>query len=361
MKQLAELMTLTEIEKVAESTLPHHVATMLAGGFNDENTYNRTKQVLDEIALRPRRLSGVSDVDCSTSVLGTPVSVPVLPSPAAPHFACHPDAELAVTRAASRNGTIQIVPHMGYWSYTDNAQTTETPLWAQAFFHRDREQMRELLNELERNSYEALVLTVDTPSLNGRREQELRLPATEPGQETSVEVSNALEKVFERLTAANDASQSWEYVDWVCSHTSLPIVLKGILRADMAEKAYEHGARGIIVSSHGSRLFDGQAASIEVLPEIVDAVAGRMETYVDGGIRTGSDIAKVLALGAQAVLIGRPVFYGLAAGGEEGVSRTLDILKSELQCVQRIIGRASVEDISYDDIKLLRRAVMHTQ
>ena len=361
MTQLDALETLADIQRAAEDALPDHVVTMLAGGFNDEITYLRTQQVLEAISLRPRRLAGLSTTNCSTTVLGTPTSLPVLPAPAAPHFACHSDAELAVTPAVARSETVQIVPHMGYWSFTDCAQATTGPLWAQAFFLTDRGRMRELISEIEAcDRYKALVLTVDSPSMNGRREQELRLPTVgvDTSDKSAVDVSNVLEKVYERM-AGTDIGQSWEYIDWIRSTTSLPLVLKGILRADMAEESFKRGAQAIVVSSHGSRLFDGHLASVEALSEIYESVVGRMEIYYDGGIRTGSDIVKVIALGARAVLIGRPIFYGLATGGEDGVHRTLELLRAEVSTALRAIGRASVADVSRDDVRLLRQAPTH--
>jgi len=356
MTALSDLTTLADIQRVAEESLPNHVRTMLAGGFNDETTFTRTERALKSIVLRPRRLPGTPTVDCSTTLLGTSMSMPVLPAPAAPHFACHPDAEVAVTRGATRSGLIPLVPQMGHWSYADSAAATSSPLWAQAFFLTDRGQMRDLLQELEDGGrFKALVMTVDSPSMNGRREQELRLPTVgvDLSDQAAVDVSNVLENVYERMSGT-DIGQSWEYLDWIRSTTSLPLVLKGVLRADVAATAVDHGIDGIVVSSHGSRLFDGQVTSTDVLAEIADAVGDRLEILYDGGIRTGADVVKVLALGARAVLIGRPIFWGLAAGGEDAIHRTFEILREELSDALRMIGRSSVSEVSRDDVRILR-------
>jgi 4-hydroxymandelate oxidase len=297
---------------------------------------------MDALALRPRRFSGVSAVDCSTTVLGTPVAAPVLPSAAAPHASCHPEAELAVTRAAGRFGTVQVVPHVGHFSYAECAAVRTGPIWAQCFLLKDRGAMADMVAGLEESGYGAIVLTVDQPTFHGYREQG-------PHEGLVVDLLAAQDPTI----AATDPALRWQDIEWLRERTRLPLVLKGVLRADMAEQAVRHGAAGITVSAHGARVFDGQVTSIEALPEIARQVDGRLEIFFDGGIRTGSDIFKVLALGARAVLIGRPVFYGLGAGGETGVLRTFEVLRDELTAAMRAAGRGSVTQIEQDDIAIL--------
>jgi 4-hydroxymandelate oxidase len=334
--------SLLDIQLAAERVLPADVVELLDGGFNDDVTFNRTQRLLGALALRPRRFTDVSDVDCSTTVLGTKVAAPVMPSAAAPHTSCHPEGELAVTRAAGRFGTIQVVPHVGHFSYAECAAVRTGPIWAQCFLLKDRQAMADLVQGLEDSGFEAIVLTVDQPTFHGYREQG-------PHEGLVVDLLAAQDPIIQ----ATDPSQSWKDIEWLREHTSLPIVLKGILRADMAEQAVLRGASGIVVSSHGARVFDGQVTSIEALPEIARQVAGRLDIFFDGGIRTGSDIFKVLALGAKAVLLGRPIFYGLGADGEAGVGRTLEVLRDELATAMRAVGRASVAEIRREDVALL--------
>lgn len=334
--------SLRDIQLAAEQVLPADVIELLDGGFNDDVTFRRTKRLMDALALRPRRFADVSDVDCSTTVLGIRIAAPVMPSAAAPHASCHPEAELAVTRAAGSFGTVQVVPHVGHFSYAECAAVRTGPIWAQCFLLKDRRAMANLVQELEDSGFEAIVLTVDQPTFHGYREQG-------PHEGLVVDLLAAQDPTIQ----ATDPSQSWQDIEWLRERTRLPLVLKGILRADMAEQAVHRGAAGIVVSAHGARVFDGHVTSIEALPEIARQVDGRLDIFFDGGIRTGSDIFKALALGAQAVLIGRPVFYGLGAGGEAGVRRTLEVLRDELIAAMCAVGRTSVAQISRQDIAVL--------
>jgi 4-hydroxymandelate oxidase len=246
-----------------------------------------------------------------------------------------------------------VVSTMASSSLEEVAQAATGPLWFQLYVYKEREVTREFVQRAEASGYQALVLTVDTPRL-GRRERDARNRFTLPPGITvrNLEVAGRREAArwsdsssfFEYAHDLLDPSVTWEALDWLRSTTTLPIVLKGVLTADDAERAVETGMAGVIVSNHGGRQLDGAIATIDALPEIADRVAGRIPLLLDGGVRRGTDVLKALALGARAVLIGRPYLWGLAAGGESGVVRVLEILRGELELAMALAGCPTLED-----------------
>ncbi|HET6463952.1 MAG TPA: alpha-hydroxy acid oxidase, partial [Candidatus Krumholzibacteria bacterium] len=295
--------------------------------------------------------------DTTTSVLGEKVSMPVLIAPTAFHRLAHADGELATARAAGKAGTIMIVSTLSNTAVEDIAATATGPLWFQLYIYKDRDATRDLVARVEAAGCSAIVLTVDAPIL-GPRERDVRnrfaLPqglsvqnlvaagqGTVAGQESGSGLATYVSSFI-------DPSISWRDVEWLRSITRLPVIIKGIVRADDARRAVEAGASGIVVSNHGGRQLDALPATIDALPYVAVAVDNRAEVYVDGGIRRGLDVVKAMALGARAVLIGRPVLWGLAADGEHGVARVLDMLQREIDNTMGLCGCPRVESITAD-------------
>jgi isopentenyl diphosphate isomerase/L-lactate dehydrogenase-like FMN-dependent dehydrogenase len=311
------------------------------GGSEDETTLRANRAAFERIRLRPRVLVDVSTIDMRTTVMGTPVSMPVLIAPTAAHALAHPEGELATARGGGEAGTVMVASTTATRSITEIAQAASGPLWFQLYNHRNQSITQRLLQEAEASGYRAIVLTVDSPRL-GRRERELRHQFV-IGQRAHL--ANFTDESTIENAKARHTIDTWSTVDWVCAQTSLPVLLKGILTGEDTLLAIEHGISGIIVSNHGGRQLDGVLASIEALPEVVEAAAGRSEVYVDGGIRRGTDILKALALGARAVLVGRPVLWGLAVNGQEGVRSVLEMLRAELEIAMTLSGRPTLQSI----------------
>ena len=342
-----------DLEEIARARLPRSVYDYYAGGAEDEQTLHANRDAFRHVFLRPRALVGVSAVDPSTSVLGIPVSMPVLVAPTAYQRMAHPDGERATVRAAGAAGTLMVVSTIATCSLEEVAEAATGPLWFQLYMAPEREISRDLLRRAEAAGYRAICLTVDTPVL-GRRERDVRnrfslppglslrnfdgdravMPRTETGSGFAVAASRLI-----------DASITWDSVAWIRSETKLPVVVKGVIAAADVDLAVQAGVSGIVVSNHGGRQLDGCEPTLRALPHVVEAAAGRVEVLMDGGVRRGTDVLKALGLGARAVLVGRPVLWGLASGGEAGVRFTLEMLRSELVMAMGLSGCPSVAAI----------------
>jgi len=347
-------VNLNDIEALARDRLPQMVYDYYAGGANDELTVDENRRAWEAVRLRPRVLVDVSRVDCATTVLGRPVSMPLLTAPCGFNGLAHPEGERAVARAAAAAGVIQVVSTVATTSLEDVAAAAAGPRWFQLYCYRDREVTRALVQRAEAAGYEALCVTVDVPYL-GRREREVRngfhLPPgitiknLEPYAVAGMAVAERDSALARYVNALWDPSLDWRSIDWLRSITRLPVVLKGILAGDDARLAADHGAQAVIVSNHGGRQLDGSVCSAHALRDVVDAAGGRLEVLVDGGIRRGSHIVAALAMGARAVLIGRPYLWGLAMNGEDGVRQVLDGLRNELVLAMALCGRPTVAAI----------------
>ena len=346
MQEDLEILNLADFEARAKLVMPQNLFEMIDGGYNDEITFKRTQSAYDSIALRPRYLVDVSDVDLATTVLGRRIALPVLPAPAGQQAAAHPDGDLATCLAAGAAGTIMVLCHTAAFTIEEVAAVSTGPVWCQIFLLKDRGYMREYVQRAEGAGCAALCVTVDTPSLDMIKEQSLRnpRPAATPAPNL-VRTDASGNKVPMELRDSIDPSESWDDIDWLRSITSLPLVIKGILTPEDARLCLDHGAGAIIVSDHAARLFDGMITSIEALPGVVDAVEGRCDVLMDGGVRRGLDVIKALALGAKAVLVGRPILYALASGGEDGVRTVFDILRRELEFVMGMCGKPTIADL----------------
>jgi len=349
-------LNLAEIESAARERLTALAYEYYVGGANDEVTVRENRAAFERLALRYHVLVDVSRRSTSTTVLGTPVDFPVLVAPTAfQRLACD-DGELATARAAAASGTVMILSTASTCSIED-VGAIGGRLWFQLYVYSDRGLTKALVERAEAAGMNAIVLTVDAPIL-GRRERDLRnrfhLPdgvrlANVPSSgSVPMPTGHGESGLAHHFASGIDASLTWKDVDWLRSITRLPVVIKGIVRGDDAALAVEHGAGGIIVSNHGGRQLDTSIASIRALPEVVDAVSGRAEVLLDGGVRRGTDVIKAIALGARAVLVGRPVVWGLAAAGESGARRVLELLRAEVDQAMALCGCPTVGDISRD-------------
>jgi len=336
---VAEPVNLEEYEPLARAVLPPHVFDFVAGGAEDERTLARNRAAFARLLLRPRVLSGLKEPTLTTTVLGQPVTMPVLLAPTGEHCLVYPVGEAATARAAGAAGTVLIVSTASSLPLEVIAAAADGPLWFQLYALQDRAATEALVRRAAAAGYRALVVTVDTPVL-GRREREIR---------SGYAVRRSLHRGnFPDGRVPLHAALTWEDVDWPRTPTPLPLVVKGVLRGDDAAQAVAHGAAAVIVSNHGGRQLDGVPATIEVLEEVVQAVADRAEVYLDGGVRRGTDVLKALALGARAVCIGRPYLWGLAVGGQAGVERVLTLLREELATAMYLAGCADAQRVPRD-------------
>lgn len=356
-----ELLNLDDFETAAGERLPAAARDYVRGGAADEVTLRQNREAFNRWQLLPRVLRDVSRVDLEIELLGERISFPVLVAPTAFHSLAHGEGELATARAAARVGTVMVVSTMSSYRLEEIAAAAAAPKWFQLYCYRDRSVTRALVERAEAAGYKAICLTVDLPRV-GRRERDLRNrfslpPGVSPrnfedflalDRLAADERSRAFERYIGELV---DPSLTWEAVDWLGSVTRLPLVLKGILTPADARLAVEHGVQGIVVSNHGGRQLDTVPPTIEVLAEIADQVGDAAVVLMDGGVRRGTDVAKALALGARAVLVGRPCFYGLAVAGEEGVRRVLELLRAELELTLALLGCRNPKELTREYVR----------
>lgn len=341
-----EPINLFDFEAIAKERLPKEEYDYIAGGATDELSVERNRRAYESWALRPRVLRDVSKLDLSTTVLGTRVSLPVLIAPCGGHQKAHPDGELATYRAAASRGTIMAVSANASTSFEKLAAAAEGDLWMQLYPYRDRALTREWLARAEAAGYKAICVTLDS-QWPPKRERNLR---NNYRRKRGVNYPDAKEGASAprpggRVGEGSDPSATWDDLTWIKSATRLPVAAKGIMTAEDVEACAAAGADAVIVSNHGGRHLDNTLATVEVLVEAAAAKKGSMEILLDGGVRRGADVVKAIALGARAVFIGRPLFWGLAAGGERGVARVLDILKEELEITMAKCGRPTIASI----------------
>jgi len=344
-----DLLNLHDCERAARACLPASTVDYFASGAMDEVTLRENRLAWERRRLRFRVMRDVSRIDTSVSLLGRTLEWPVLVAPMAFQALAHPDAERGSARAAHATGTVFTLSTLATTSIEDVRRASPGPLWFQLYVYRDRGLVRALVERAEASGYEALVLTVDTPLL-GRREADERNRFTLPpglraanlqpdDRDTLPELADG-SGLAAYAASLMDRSVTWRDVEWVRSVTRLPIVVKGIVRADDAGDAVRAGVQALVVSNHGGRQLDTAIATADALPEVVDAVAGALDVLVDGGIRRGTDVLKALALGARAVLLGRPVLWGLALDGTRGAERVLRLLRAEVELAWALSGAA---------------------
>lgn len=374
-RRLAGAATVEDLRRIARRRLPRGVFDYIDGGAEDEVTMRANANAYREMTFAPRVLRDVSDVDTSSTLLGRPMPFPLVLAPTGFTRIADPEGELAVARSARRAGIPYALSTLGTRSIEEVAAVGSDRLWFQVYTWRDRDLVAEMVNRAAASGYEALCLTIDTAVL-GRRERDVRRGFTLPPK---IGLSTLFDGIFhpgwawqfltsEPIVFANvagmgeldgtdaislaeyvgtqfDPALSWNEIAWLREQWDGPIVLKGIQSVEDAVIAADHGVEAIAISNHGGRQLDSSPATLELVAPIAEAVAGRTEIICDGGARRGSDIIKAVALGADAVMIGRPYLYGLGAAGESGVDQVLTNFRSEMARTMALIGCASVSDL----------------
>jgi 4-hydroxymandelate oxidase len=358
---LSALFTLAEFRRLARERLPRAAYDYYRGAADARRTLRRNREAFADYEIWPRVLVDVAARRLETEVLGEGITCPVMIAPTAYQRMAHPEGECATARGAASAGTVMIASTLATRSLEEIAESApEGKRWFQLYVHRDRGLTADLVRRAQAAGYRALVLTVDAPLL-GRRLADVRngfalpegLTMANFAAAASARPAVAKDSALAHYVATrHDPSLTWRDLEWLRSLSPMPLVLKGILRADDARLAVEHGVDAIVVSNHGGRQLDGSPASIDALEGVIAAVGGRCEVYLDGGIRWGTDVLVALALGARAVLVGRPVLWGLAVGGDAGVRRVIEILRDELSTAMAIAGAPDVRAV---DRSLVRR------
>jgi 4-hydroxymandelate oxidase len=354
---MTDALNLHELEELARARLPKLAWDYYAAGADDERCVRRNVEAFERLTLHYRVLVDVARRELATTVLGQRIALPIVVAPTAFHRLAHTEGELASVAGAGDAGTAFVLSTLSNTRVEDVVAASTGPVWFQLYVYKDRAATEALVRRVEAAGCQALVLTVDAPLL-GRRERDVRNRfALPPG----LGVENLHAAGYAHVPEASgesglaayfadllDPALTWDAVGWLRSITKLPIVVKGIVRADDARRAIEHGAAGVVVSNHGGRQLDAAPATIDVLPRIADAVAGSGEVFLDGGIRRGTDVVKALALGARAVLVGRPILWGLATGGRAGVASVLAMLRRELDLAMALCGCPDIAAITRD-------------
>lgn len=356
----SECLNIREYEARAKTNLAEMAYDYYAGGSWDEITLRENCWAFERLAIMPHMLVDLTEFDMSMDLLGEKISMPIIIAPTAFHGLATPEGEKATARAAHRTDTIFTLSTLANYSIEDVQAAAPGPKWFQLYVYKDREVTRDLVQRAEAGGYKALVLTVDSPLL-GRREKDVRNRFRLPdhcqlGHLVGGKLANLPKDVEDSglahyIASLYDVSLSWKHVEWLSEITKLPILLKGILRSDDAALAVKNGAAGIIVSNHGGRQLDSAPSTISVLSEIVEAVDDKVPVLIDSGIRRGTDVFKAIALGAKAVLTGRPVLWGLAADGENGAVEVLELLRSELKLTMQLSGCPNLKSITPDMVR----------
>ncbi|MGH2954168.1 MAG: alpha-hydroxy acid oxidase [Solirubrobacterales bacterium] len=342
-------INVADYERLAAERLDPGVHGYFAGGAGDERTMRDNTDAFAGWRLRPRVLVDVSEVTTATTVLGTPISMPLLVAPVAFQRLLDPDGEVAMARAAAAARTIMCLSTIATARPSEVAAGAPPgPRWFQLYCFRDRGVTRALIDEAVESGFDAIALTVDAPRA-GRRERDFRHRFEVPegihspalAAATGSERALTVQEVF----ALVDASLDWDDFASLAAECDLPVLIKGIQAAEDAALAVEHGAAGVVVSNHGGRQLDGVGATLDLLPEVIEAVEERCEVLMDGGVRRGTDVVTALALGARAVLAGRAPIWGLAVDGEAGALRVLELLREEIELALTLLGCPSPEAV----------------
>ncbi len=353
---MEQLLTVDDAERLAEHAVTPEAWSYIFGGAGDERTLRWNREAFSRFRFRPRVLVDVSNVSTETTVLGTPVSMPALVAPMAFQQIAHEEGEVAMARGAAAAGTLMCVSTVATATPSEIAEAApDAPRWLQIYVFRDRGVSDEVIEQALEAGFSALVLTADLP-VYGIRHREVRtgfeapeddVPALVAARERGSETDEQHTLTLGML----ESGLEWDYVAELCERWKVPVLVKGLVTAEDAILACEHGAAGVVVSNHGGRQLDGAVSSLEALPEVVAAVGDRAEVYLDGGVRRGTDVVMALALGARAVLVGRPALYGLAFGGSRGVEQVLEILREETENALALLGCRSPAEVTAAHVK----------
>ena len=347
------LLNVADYARAARCRLPKDVCDYYEGGALDEITLRENAAAWERLKLWYRVLARVGPRELTTTVLGEPISMPILVAPTAFHKLACQEGEIAMAKAAKAAGTLFILSSLSNTAMESVFAHAASPRWFQLYIYKDREITLELVQRAEAAGAEAIVLTVDAPGL-GTRERDTRNRFRLPDGLTVENLAPLGKGNFPKVQGSGLAAYvranfkqdlGFDDLDWLSRSTRLPVVVKGVIRGDDARRAVDHGAKAVVVSNHGGRQLDTAPATCEALPQVVDALAGGCEIYVDGGIRRGSDVLKAIALGARAVLVGRAILWGLCVAGEQGAVQVLEILRRELDEAMLLSGCTKLSDI----------------
>jgi 4-hydroxymandelate oxidase len=344
---------LTDFEPLAQERMSHMAWEYINSAAADELTVRWNREAYQRIRLKPRVLVDVSELDTRVTLFGQEHAFPILLAPTAYHRLAHPDGELATARGAGAAGATMVISSFATTGVEDIAHVAKSPLWFQLYAQTDHGFTRDLVQRAEAAGCRALCLTVDTP-VAGARNREARVDFELPpglslpnlrGLKAASGGASHRPAELEIFSSILDPALSWKDIEWLRSFARIPLLVKGVLNPEDADRAVKAGVAGIVVSNHGGRNLDTVPATADALPLVAEKVAGRVPILVDGGIRRGTDVLKALALGANAVLIGRPYLYGLGAGGEAGVTKVVNILRREFEMAMALTGRTSIAGI----------------
>ena len=346
----AQPINVRDVERLVSGRLPAGPLGYYAGGAGDERTLRDNEAAYARRCLRPRVLVDVTEVSAATTVLGTEVSMPVLVAPVALQKMAHPEGEPGMARAAAAAGTIMCLSTIATATPREVADAApDGARWFQVYCFRDHGVTRALIDQALDCGYRALAVTVDAPRA-GRRERDFRTDFAVPAGIDMPAVTAATGRTagvtVQEFFSLVDASMTWAGFERLASEVDVPVLLKGVHTAADARLAVEHGAAGVVVSNHGGRQLDGVPASLDMLEEVVQEVGGEIEVLVDGGVRRGTDVLVALALGARAVLVGRPALWGLAWDGEAGARRVLEMLRDEVELGLTLLGTPTPADVT---------------
>jgi 4-hydroxymandelate oxidase len=356
---LDQINNVMEFEPIARTRMLKTAYDYIAGGVDDEWTLRRNREGFQHITLRPRMLVDVSKLDLSLDLFGSRIEMPILVAPTAGHQQAHPEGELATIRGAGASKTIMVVSTNSSYPIDKIGGAATGPFWFQLYAGPDKNGTRDKVERAVGSGAKVICYTVDG-QYSSHRERLLRdrLVSSGPPGDTASQTGRrrtaAQPPAPYRLPSTFQAQLTWPFLEELKSYAKVPVLVKGILTAEDAKLAVEHGAAGIVVSNHGGRYLEGAPSTIEVLPEIVDAVQGRIPVLIDGGFRRGTDVLKALAIGAKAVLVGRPPLWGLGAFGQPGVSRVLEMLQTELALAMGLSGHPNLASIDRTLVKIER-------
>lgn len=351
------LISVADYERAARERLSQAAWDYYYHGAEDEITLRRNRRAFEDIELSFRVLAGVADRRLGTTLLGHEISLPVVAAPTAFHKLAHPEGEVATARGVGAAGTAMFLSTLSTVAMEDVVAAATGPVFFQLYIYRDRGLTRDLVARAEAAGCRAIALTVDAVVF-GKREPDIRNRFQLP---EGMRVENAVPAGYGHLAGSGpgsaltnyvnqlmDPAISWSDLEWLIGESSLPVIVKGVVRSDDAARCRDLGAAGVVVSNHGGRQLDTSPATIRVVAGIAETVGSELEVILDGGVRRGTDVVKALALGARAVLIGRPVLWGLAVGGAEGVTGVIEVLREELDLAMALCGCTDLDDVTPD-------------